>query len=591
MAMFRRKLIALPEWLLFTIVAAIAGTLDVWLLIGWREINPGNLSWLSGDPAQYEVGWEFLRHEKVWSFPLTWITRLDYPSGVSASNLDFIPLVGVPLRFFASALPVDFQYLGLYAVTCYCLQTFFGLKLVSMFSKEDRIITLLGAAFFLLSPILTERLYGHFPHSTHWILLACLYYYFRFSSTKTLPQYLLPFVVLAIIAAAVTPYIALMAVLLGLAAIWRAHLEGAGAGAIISATPSATRDASVRIRHWFATSYLLWAAILLAATLLSLTVFGFIVFGHAQFAGDGYTNYSMNILSPINPNGASLYFRTLPSVGAQAYESYNYLGIGVLLLLAISLARNPELIGELWSIATRPLVIASILLSLLAISLKVTIADQVLFTIPAPKFIFHLLAAFRSSGRLFWPVNYLLVLGAIVGVVTTIPSRFARHLILASALLLQYFDLLPLRDGIAAAAQKPHINELVSSDWTELPKHYRHLVILPAMQCEPDQSPGGLIVWANFARLAARGDMTLNSAYLGRVPPQTHILDCAVLPQNLMRDGLRSDTAYVLSDALAATVSNLPHFSHYCRRVDGFNLCTYNSVRDSRSPVPFIVPD
>ncbi len=564
---------------LFWCIAIVAGTFDVWLLIGWREINPLNLAWLSGDPAQYEAGWEFLRHETTWRIPVTWISRLDYPSGVSASYLDIIPLAGVLLRPFSSLLPENFQYLGLYAVLCYILQAYYGLRLTSLVAAGDDIVTVLGAGFFLLSPILVLRLYGHFPHSTHWILVACLYHYFRWSAAEcSLHRYMLPFVVLSMIAAAITPYIALMAVVLGFAGLWRAYLQVQQTGGHHdAAVDERVNSASVPPP---ASAYALWGAALIAATLLSLLFFGFIVPGGSQFAGEGYARYSLNILSPLNPNSGGLLLKSVPMMDPdQAFEGYNYLGIGVLALLFISIARRPALLRELWSPSVRPLTIASIFLTVLALSVRVTLGDQVLFTIPTPKFVFNLLAAFRSSGRLFWPVYYALIFAALAGFTVTVPSARARRALLAAALVLQYFDTMPLREGVAAAALAPHPSPLKSSEWSALNGHYRHLAILPALQCGQAISPGGLAAWPYFARLVARSDMTLNSAYLGRISPQTLVVDCVSLPDSMLQQGLQRDTAYILSDIMIARLLDRQQSSAYCRRVDGFNLCTRDAVR------------
>ena len=573
------------ETLLFWCIAAILGILDVWLLIGWREINPTNLSWLKGDSAQYEIGWEFLRHEASWAFPPTWVTRLDYPTGVSVSNLDCIPLVAVLLRPFSTLLPTNFQYLGLYAVACYVLQTYFGLRLVSLFADGDLVVTLLGACFFLLAPILTLRLYGHFPHSTQWTILACLYYYFKWPPAESESwRYFLPFVAIAMLAASITPYLALIAVMIGLAAMSRAYLENRKPDTCDTiASDGCEKSARLRVTS---RSCLAWAALFLTGTFASLVVFGFVVLGGFQFAGDGYTNYSLNLLSPLDPGGGALYFKSLPVISqGQRFEGYNYLGMGVILLLGLVLARRPDTFRKPWSTSLRPLTIACIAFTLLALSVRVTFADHVLFTLPVPKFVFNLLAAFRASGRLFWPVHYLLVLAAVAGVVIAVPSAMTRRAILAAALVIQYFDLVPLRDAVATAALAPHANPLVSNDWQQAVERHRHLAILPAIQCGAEWSPGGLEAWPYFARLVARSGATLNSAYLGRISLKTKALDCWDAPPRLVHDGPRRDTAYVLDDRLAASISLLPHLSHYCRRVDGFNLCTFDPARAGESPM------
>jgi len=570
---------------LYWCVAVLAGVLDVWLLVGWREINPLNLSWLVGDSAQYEVGWEFLRYEHVWRFPPTMLSRLDFPSGVSASNLDITPLIGLLLRPLSPFLPHDFQYLGLYAVFCYVLQTWYGLRLVSIFS-HDRIVTVLGGLFFMLSPILTIRLYeGHFPHSSHWILLACIYYYFRPApQSDGLPRYLTPFLVLCVIAAAISPYFALMAIMLAFAALLRCHLEDSQRVSQNTNTVAATEPTRLRASSLsrLLQSYAFWAVVIPAATMASLVVFGFVTIG--SFAGGGYTIYSMNMLAPIDPLGGALVLRHIPLIGSgQAHEGYNYLGVGVLLLLLVALARKPELLRRLGSPTLRPLVVVSVVFALLALSVKITFGDRVLFTVPVPTLVYYLLAAFRASGRLFWPVHYLIVLGAITGVVLSIRSVTWQRWVLAAALLLQYGDLLALRNDVAIASEQPHPNPLVSVDWGLVPQHHRHLVILPALQCDLNATPGGLEAWPFFARLAARSNLTLNSAYLGRIGIKAFTTDCTSLPETVLHDGLQPDTAYVLGDAFALQILRKPVHSHFCRRVDGFNLCTYDPVRARES--------
>jgi hypothetical protein len=189
----------------------------------------------------------------------------------------------------------------------------------------------------------------------------------------------------------------------------------------------------------------------------------------------------------------------------------------------------------------------------------------------------------RTSGRIFRPIPYLLILAAIVRVVIAIRSRTWQRVVLAVALLLQYGDVLPIRNGVAAAAEEPHPDPLKSADWNLLLRDHRHFVILPALQCGLDASLTGFKAWPYLARLVARSDLTLNSTYLGRISPQTLAMDCTTLPDNVLRRGLQADTAYVLDDEFASKVIERPGLLHYCRRVDGFNLCTYDPQRSRES--------
>src|SRR5438552_10874780 len=148
-----------PAALLIAALSALLGICDGALLIGWHAINPANLDWLKSDPTVFQSGWEFLRREP-WSFPPTWIGRLDYPFGISAAYLDVIPLVAVPLRLLSGVLPSQFQYFGTYIVACLVLQAWFGWRLLSCF-VSDRLVILCGTLLFLNSPILLSRFYVH----------------------------------------------------------------------------------------------------------------------------------------------------------------------------------------------------------------------------------------------------------------------------------------------------------------------------------------------------------------------------------------------------------------------------------------------
>ncbi|GGF48420.1 hypothetical protein GCM10011611_63540 [Aliidongia dinghuensis] len=548
--------------LLFAVLGAVAGYVNVWLLVGWHHINPSDLSWLVGDPAQYQAAWEFLRHQKGWGFPLTWVDGLGYPLGVSASYLDVIPLVAVPLRLLSGWLPTDFQYLGLYAVACHSLQAYFGFRLVARFVPRDILTCVIGGIFFLVSPALTWRLFGHYALSTQWVIIAGLYYYFAPLTSEGFGRYVRPFLVLSAIASAINPYISLFAAMIGGAAIYRAYLEGqarlVAAGAVVAAIS--------------------------LVTLATLAVFGFLIGGDGtQFAGNGYTLYSLNLLSPIDPAAyPSILLKTQPSIWGQ-YEGYNYLGLGVVGLLLIGLARRPGLALQLWSPALRPLFLISALCTLLALSVKITAGTIVVWTIPVPDKVFHALASFRASGRLFWPAHYAIILAAIGVTTVAVRSRWALRLCLGLALIIQVVDLMPLRHSVHAAAKVTYSNPLTAPDWGELSKNHRHIVVLPAWQCGLAGTPGGSGGWYWFARLAARSGLTENSFYPARISPAAEDLYCSKMPDDLLHQGFKRDTAYVLDDDLAVRVATRPGNEHYCRRVDGFNLCTHDPQRAGES--------
>jgi hypothetical protein len=309
--------------------------------------------------------------------------------------------------------------------------------------------------------------------------------------------------------------------------------------------------------------------------LLSLAFFGFLTLGAMPtIAGGGYGAYSMNLLAPLNPSGSSIIFRSFAVLPLQAYEGYNYLGAGIIALGVLCLVRGPTILINLWRRPIRPLVVMSLFLFVVALSARIVVGQKVIATIPLPSTVINLLAAFRSSGRFFWPVHELLTLGALVGSLLTLRTRWAARTALLAAFCLQFFDLLPIRESIAHESSFFERTPLNSSEWWALAKSNKHLLILPARQCDSLHTPGGDPAWPWFAGLAAKTGMTLNSVHAARFSGPSNDYNCKSLPLEVAQGKLQDDTAYVLSDRLLLLAIARDR-THFCRRVDDFNLCTF----------------
>jgi len=549
----------------FAIPAVLLGVIDAGLLLGWHQISPGQTAWLRKDPAVYQAGWEFLRRAP-WAFPPTWLPTLDFPFGISASYLDVIPLAAIPLKLISPLLAHHFQYLGLYVTVCLVLQTWFGLRLMSRFTS-DRLVIFLGALFFLNSPILLSRLLGHFSLCSQWLLVASLYYYFKPVGTAGFGHRLRPFALLLALSAGTSPYLSAMVLGIALADV----AQVAFVGRELSRSYQAVLTAIIS------------AGVLILCLLASLAVFGFITLAPMpDVSGAGYGAYSMNLLAPINPSGSSIIFRSFPVLPLQGYEGYNYLGAGIIALGVLCIARKPALLLELWSARLRPLLVICILFFLAALSAQIAVGPTVVGTVPLPHFAFNLVAVFRSSGRFFWPVHQLLTLGALVGTALTFHRQWAARVILAVALCVQFLDLSPIREAVAHESSLLDHTPLRAETWKTLAEFNRHLIVLPARQCNSVRTPGGDAAWPWFAGLAARDGMTLNSVHAARFSAQSNAYNCAKLPLEISQGNLRRDTAYVLGDRLALLASGRNR-THFCRRVDGFNLCTYDPGRADES--------
>ena len=83
----------------------------------------------------------------------------------------------------------------------------------------------------------------------------------------------------------------------------------------------------------------------------------------------------------------------------------------------------------------------------------ITANGVTLVTLPLPASLIKLFSVFRSGGRLFWPVYYVLVLAAFAGLAETAP----RDRVVIAAVVVQLWDISPAliqrHEAIAGAAE------------------------------------------------------------------------------------------------------------------------------------------
>lgn len=111
-----------------------------------------------------------------------------------------------------------------------------------------------------------------------------------------------------------------------------------------------------------------------------------------------------------------LYSRLLPAqnqVGGN-YDAFAYLGLGVLAALpVVVVSARRHILGAVRR--HRALCAVCAVLTAFAVSNVITANGVTLATLPLPASFIKLFSVFRSGGRLFWPVYYLLTLAAFAG--------------------------------------------------------------------------------------------------------------------------------------------------------------------------------
>ena len=507
------------KWHLFALGAALG--IAVFLLIyGTAPLNVANDSFCRGgfiekDIQQHYAGWLFYRHSAL-GWPLGVTQAVNAPDGVSIAYTDSIPLLAVFCRPLAAALGGTFQYFGWFTLGCFALQGGFGALLCGLFANA-LFAPLAGALVFIVSPVLIERAFRHSSLGAQWLVLAALYCYFscrrqgRYASAGLF--------IINVLAVGIHPYFLPMtyavtlALLLEYAVTHRQRL----------------RPAALLIGNMACTAALGWALGLLYGTATSG--------GQALY---GYFAMNLNALwNPIGVNGV-LYSRLLPAQNQVNgnYDAFAYLGLGVLAALPVVLVlgrrRILSCLRRHWALC-----LVCAVLTAFAISNTITANGVTLATLPLPAATVKLFSVFRSGGRLFWPVYYLLVLTAFAGL-ARLPKGTLWVALFAAA---QLWDVTPAliqrHDAMRNAqtvAEFP--TALTSSFWQAAAGRYAHLESVQGLQADSLQ----LALWA------ADNTMTTNDPFAARYDEAALAARRQSTLDALAAGTLQSDTLYLFED-------------------------------------------
>lgn len=420
-------------------------------------LDIGNAGWLirGSDNGENALGIHAWLHDPAPGVLRTYL--LNAPDGVPLLFTDSNPLLGLALRPIASLLPADAQFVGPWILICLFLQVFFAWLLLKKYAPGP-VALWCGVILLAALPTLANR-YVHANLMAHWLILWALWRFLdpaRAGSNRG-------WALLLLIAALVHNYLLMM-----VGAIWLT--------AMIERFVVADRRGRVALAGGVAAIFAMVAGL---AWLLGA--------GEAHALAGNYGAFAMPIDAPVNP-GTPAYSRLLPSVAQRAgrgFEGFQYLGAGLLLLLPIAAVlawkRPPADEQRAPLRRLRWLVPALVALTLLAISNYPDIAGQTLPRLPLPGLLIAALDVVRASGRLFWPVAYVLVLAAILAVYR-LPRAQADGL-LALILAVQIVDLLGMAAVIRAQSAEAGAHRLYvvtrDSRWDSAVSAARDVTFVP----------------------------------------------------------------------------------------------------------------
>lgn len=436
------------------VAAMLLGAVCFIAVYGVCVLDPTYDDWLlgRGDLTQHYLGWRFFC-ESEWTFPIGLTNRLAYPDDSSVIFTDSIPLFAVFFKLLSPILPDTFQYLGWWGLVCFMLQGLFAAKILTALDvKGSR--ALAGSILFILSPVVIEKMFRHTALGGHWIILAAIYLFVRHRElygnvrktslyfgligayVGSVHLYLLP-----MCGAFVCGFV-LSSLLCSLFCSMLCARRGEKPG---RAPVFGIRGKLCMLKYVL--PGISYAVCLLACTWL---LGGFST--RAEAGSSDLGQFSFNLNGFFNAKGYSRFLSPLNTYYDGQYEGFAYLGLGVLCLFVPSLVymirslygkhagkcKKSDGTGVIYGVVYA-LMCAGLIV--LAASPEVTFGDRLLFVLTDSSTLTHYWSIFRSTGRMVWPVCYLIYIGVIVCSDRLFRGRRAATALLVLCAAVQIFDI------------------------------------------------------------------------------------------------------------------------------------------------------
>jgi len=503
-----------PEGMVGLLFSATIAFLFVGFVFGQDFVAGHSVYWRTEvrDVTQYVAGFNFF-FNSPWHSPWLSFDALNYPQGTLATFVDAIPIYAFLLKLLLPAEWAPFNPYGAWVGLCFLLQAV-GAWWIAKELRVNSWVFLITLMVLLLNfPALLDRI-GHISLMSHWLLLFALALYLKTQKQSEWP--LKSWTTLCFLAFFINIYLFVM-------------VCGVFASAWLSAiNPSAINRAKA-----------LWvpALTLLVTALLAMWPLP----GGNPSPEFGFGFYSMNLASPwmggntlslptwlgLNPIAGFTYVG-----GPGQYEGFNYLGLGVLLLMLTSTWRMLQSVER-----HKALFALLVVFTAYALSNHVMWGQYTFFEIKCPEWLLPLTSQFRASGRFFWLVAYtLLILSLYKTYQAFKPSQFS--LLALGMIVIQVFDLQGVYQGLSFRLHREDPPVMNASQWDEaLGTDVRVLYAYPKFKCGKD--PQNTLL--PLMKYASERHLKLNTGYIARYTPDCHDMKAEVALSN------PASSAYVVS--------------------------------------------
>ena len=453
------------------VISAFVGVCVAILLMGYSSVWPTNTAWLSsGDTAAGQVAWNYFRHTSLSQWPPTLIPNYGVGWSTYFTGAGGNVLVGLPLKYLNFLLPSDFQYVGIWTVTCFALQGYFAAKIVNLYTPSKALVVVF-AANFIIAPVFIFRI-GMMTHpqlGAQWILLCAIFFFLNHN--KKIWQWVL----LVAVSHCVELYMSAMVLLI---------IVGFVVGQAF--LPKSRQEVTHSVKILLAS---------FACSFVSLWVLGFFSLSDGV-NGDGFFRFGATTLfDPRIPgiSSASLIFNSLTDLpnrfsGEANGESFLYLGTGFTVLSMIFLLTSWRRIASIGRTPTLWLLLICICLFIVGLSRSVSIGPFE-FTYWWPSLLEDMRQTFRAATRFGWPLYYLVYVAVIVRI---LDMSFAlnKKLIFASLLLfINVVDQSPLyMSTFDFYRDKPVLSSMSSERAKSELSNFSSIYFVPVFDLQKDSS-------------------------------------------------------------------------------------------------------
>lgn len=370
------------ELLIFSL-SFLIGIVFTILFLGLSNISPENTEWFTSYDSKSDLlAFKFFLNDN-WRFPIG--SNPNY--GEILNSIVFsgaVPIFSFLSKLLNPILPENFHFFSIWIMLCFSLQFLFSYKIIYYLTK-DNFYSLLSGVFFLVSPILMYRLNFHLSLGAHWLILAGIF----LDIAKNQKNVLSKKIFLIAFSSLVHFYFTIILILMN---IFFSFFNN-------------------KIRF----TYNFFKENFLVLIFLTITMYfvGYFHIPATDALGFGYGYYKMNFLSLIDPmpspnsNDWSIILPDIYNFSGEK-EGFAYLGLGVLILISFLIIKNiknfmnTQLNYKYFSLC--------LFLFILALSSNISFGHFNLVNIDLPNVLYAPLSILRASGRLIWPVYYIIII-------------------------------------------------------------------------------------------------------------------------------------------------------------------------------------